>query len=135
MIVGEATMGASCRMQHWITVTALSYAPPIRKVYQDISECVEVYQIICTLVSNTVSLNHVSNKVRRAKWPHWICGHIIFVIKSRFLLSYYVIKSSISISVSNTSNHIYWLHSASLLKRWYRATKAKYGCMVFYTMV
>ena len=91
MIVAEATVGvhAECsielQLQHWVTST------PIRKVYQNISECVEVYQTICTFVSNTVSLSHVSNKVRRAEWPHWICGHIIFVLNFCFLLSYNVI--------------------------------------------
>ena len=84
--------------QHWITSQQ-------RKVYQNIPECVQLYQILfeydklfvldvtfldCSIlcyiicwmfVPKTASLRRVSSKVVRAKWPHWSCGHITYLSK------------------------------------------------------
>ena len=43
---------------------------------------VKFCQFVCclTLTANTTSIKHVSDKVPRAKWPHWMSGNILFLL-------------------------------------------------------
>ena len=48
-----------------------------------------------TFISKTGSLQHVSDKVLRARWPHWTYGNIMFLSKSGSIIGF-VTKTCIS---------------------------------------